>query len=175
MVHWLQLIIAIPHTALPHATLHHCVGFTESVKLILLLPDVCPLDDDEDEAANPEEDTDPSSGQCSLYQPVLENGLCPRIVGIEVVLIPVPIVVIEVLYMVVMQLLMVIGVGEDCPAGHPHCVQVLAKWVPHFACVAPELVVIVKPLNERVKHPGQYRNKTKNFVLRQFDYLEIAK
>ena len=31
------------------------------VKLVLLLPDVGSLDDDEDDGANPEEDTDPAS------------------------------------------------------------------------------------------------------------------
>ena len=131
---------------MPHAALHHGVGLTESVKLVLLLPDVGPLDDDEDEGAHPEEDADPASGQGGLYQTVLEDGLGPRIVGVEVVLVPVAVVVVEVLHVVVMQLLVVVGVGEDGPAGHPHGVQVLAKRIPNFTRVAPELVVVVKPL-----------------------------
>ena len=131
---------------MPHAPLHHRVRLTESVKLVLLLPDVGPLDNDEDEGAHPEEDTDPAPGQGGLYQPVLQDGLCPRVVGVEVVLVPVAVVVVEVLHVLVVQLLVVVGVGEDGPAGYPRVVRVLAEGVPHLPSVAPELVVVVKPL-----------------------------
>ena len=134
---------------MPHAALHHCVGLTESVKLVLLLPDVHPLDDDKDEGTHPEEDADPAPGQGGLYQPILQDGLGPRIVGVEVVLVPVAIVIVEVLYVLVVQLLVVVGVGENGPAGYPRVVCVLAEGVPHLPSVAPKLVVVVKPLKEK--------------------------
>ena len=47
------------------------IGPLLPVKLVLLPPDVGPLDDDEDDGANPEQNTDPASSKSSLYQPIL--------------------------------------------------------------------------------------------------------
>ena len=130
---------------MPHASLNHGVGLAEPVRLVLLPPDVGPLDDDEDEGAHPEQHAYPSPCQGRLNQSILQDGLIPSIISEQVLLVPIAIVVVEGLDVVVMKLLVVVGVSEDGPAGHPHSVQVLAEGVPHLARVAPELVVIMKP------------------------------
>ena len=40
----------------------HILRRSEPVELVLLLPDIDPLDDDEDDGPDPEEDTDPAPG-----------------------------------------------------------------------------------------------------------------
>ena len=47
--------------------------------------------------------------------------------------------------MVVMELLVVVGVGEDGSAGHSDSVQILTKGVPNLTSVSPKLVVIMEP------------------------------
>ena len=78
-----------------------------------------------------------SSSGCLLY-------LVSSIVSKQVLLEPVSVVVVEGLDVVVVQLLVVVGVGEDGPARQQNFVQILAKRVPHLASVPPELIVVVK-------------------------------
>ena len=78
-----------------------------------------------------------SSSSCLLY-------LVSSIVSKQVLLEPVSVVVVEGLDVVVVQLLVVVGVGEDGPARQLHFVQILSKRVPHLASVPPELIVVVK-------------------------------
>ena len=47
------------------------IGLLLPVKLVLLPPDVGPLDDDEDDGANPEQNTDPAPSKSGFYQPIL--------------------------------------------------------------------------------------------------------
>ena len=46
-----------------------------------------------------------------------------------------------------MEFLVIVGVSEDCSAGHPDSVQILAKWIPHLSSVSPELVIIMEPVD----------------------------
>ena len=78
-----------------------------------------------------------SSSSCLLY-------LVSSIVSKQVLLEPVSVVVVEGLDVVVVQLLVVVGVGEDGPTRQLNFVQILSKRVPHLASVPPELIVVVK-------------------------------
>ena len=59
---------------LAHAV-HHGVVLAEPVKLVLLPPDVGPLDDDEDDGTHPQQHADPAPSQGCLDQTVLEDSL----------------------------------------------------------------------------------------------------
>ena len=47
------------------------IGLLLPVKLVLLPPDVGPLDDDEDDGANPEQNAYPAPSKSGFYQPIL--------------------------------------------------------------------------------------------------------
>ncbi len=68
-----------------------------------------------------------------------------RIVGIQVLLVPVAEVGGVLLHMGVMEPLMDIRIREDCPTGDPDRVDLGAESVVDLARVAPKLIVVDKP------------------------------
>ena len=103
-----------------------------------------------------------SSSNCLLY-------LVSSIVSKQVLLEPVSVVVVECLDVVVVQLLVVVGVGEDGPTRQLNFVQILAKRVPHLASVPPELIVVVKP-EENIKHFTMFFLFSQNICILQDNF-----
>ena len=90
--------------------------------------------------------------------------LVSSIVSKQILLEPVSVVVVEGLDVVVVELLVVVGVGEDGPARQLHFVQILAKRVPHLASVPPELIVVVKSEYSYIIYYSYYFRKVNQAI-----------
>ena len=85
------------------------------VHVPLLLLDVVLLYEHEDQGAPPEQDADPAPSHARLNETIGKDSLVPRIIGEEILLVPVTKVVRVSVHMVIMELLVYNRVSEDGP------------------------------------------------------------